>query len=107
MPLTGAPGDFEADLFPRFHGAVPGALPAGGVPPLAGGMTVGPDHPLFGGAWLPEGGPLPPGALPGARFDPFMPPGSGGGVGRGAVHLEPTVTRFTGAGEEAGGEGAE
>jgi hypothetical protein len=33
--------------------------------------------------------------------------GSGGGVGRGAVHLEPTVTRFTGAGEEAGGEGAE
>ena len=94
MPLTGAPGDFDADLFPRFHGAVPGALPAGGVPPLAGGMTVGPDHPLFGGAWLPEGGPLPPGVLPGARFDPFMPPGSGGGVGRaaGTSRASPTPT---------------
>jgi hypothetical protein len=86
-PLTGrAPGDFDADLFPSFHGAVPGALAGSGAPfggggaPGAGGMTVGPGHPLFGG-WAPEGAPLPPGALPGARFDPFMPPG--GGLGRG------------------------
>jgi len=89
-PLTGrAPGAFDADLFPSFQGAVPGELGSapffGAAQPGGGGMQVGPDHPLFGGFGAPAGGALPPGALlPGARFDPFLPPALGG-VGRGRL----------------------
>jgi hypothetical protein len=100
-PLTGVrPGDFDRDLYPDFGAAAPGHLIGGGGGFLGrgggglegGGNLVGPSHPLFqpnfggpmpglGGGY---GGPLPPGVPPGARFDPFMPPGvMGGGAGRG------------------------
>lgn len=85
-------GDADLDPFTASPGLVrpPGGLGAGG------GMFVGPDHPMFGGAgrgggledpsrgggWGggipagPGGERLPPGAVPpGARFDPIMPPG--------------------------------
>jgi hypothetical protein len=96
------------DLMPSFGGAVPGGMFGGGggfggAFGPGGGSLVGPEHPLFGGGGgvggypgVPGyGGPgrggLPPGVPPGARFDPFGPPGvgtgipDGGGRGRGGV----------------------
>lgn len=83
-PRTGIAGDFERDMFPDVGGLRPGGL-------LGSGNLVGPAHPLFhpspGGHF---GGGLPQGVPPGARFDPFLPPGimprggfGGGGRGRG------------------------
>ena len=44
VPLNGHyPGDFDADVFPDVRMGVPGA-----VLHRPGGMTVGPDHPIFG-----------------------------------------------------------
>jgi hypothetical protein len=79
-------GDFDADAFPDVGmGGEPGALlgAINGVRPGRDGSLVGPDHPIFTGRGRPE---HPPGVLPGARFDPFMPPmpgGTGFGLGRG------------------------
>eukprot|EP01027_Heterolobosea_sp_BB2_P027142 GEZU01042378.1.p1 GENE.GEZU01042378.1~~GEZU01042378.1.p1 ORF type:complete len:372 (-),score=29.17 GEZU01042378.1:212-1246(-) len=84
----------DQDLYPA---GIPGLGPrAPGLPGAGGGMYVGPRHPGFGpgvndpfyggntGGTMPGmpprfGGPtLPPGAVPpGARFDPFGPPGVG------------------------------
>lgn len=79
IPLHNQPNPFAPPpLFPRNPGD---------------GMFVGPDHPIFGGAFSPRTGPagrgpwggdgyLPPmGAPPGARFDPVLPGpfGPGGG----------------------------
>jgi hypothetical protein len=97
QPLTGGSrGDMDRDLYPDFSPAVPGYAIGGGRPgPMGGpgGSWVGPDHPIFGGnvgGGVPgvhgPGGfsPLPPGVPPGARFDPFGPPGTGFGIpGRG------------------------
>ncbi|KAJ8907979.1 hypothetical protein NDN08_008080 [Rhodosorus marinus] len=67
-------GLYEPGMYP----AVPGTRGPGG------GSLVGPDHPMFAPRRDPDpglGGPrLPRGAVPpGARFDPFGPPGAPGG----------------------------
>ena len=88
-------GDFDGDLLPAGLRGVGGGvgefgwLPRGGGSGESfggGGSLVGPDHPLFRGRHGGDGddfrfipgrgpGPLPPGVPPGARFDPFGPPG--------------------------------
>jgi hypothetical protein len=93
FPRTGIAGDFERDMFPDVGGLRPGGLIGGGGGNLGGlgGNLVGPGNPLFnppnGGFF--GGGGLPQGVPPGARFDPFLPPGvmmpqrgGFGGVGR-------------------------
>jgi len=109
------------DLMPSFGGAVPGGMFGGGggfggAFGPGGGSLVGPEHPLFGGGGgvggypgVPGyGGPgrggLPPGVPPGARFDPFGPPGvgtgipDGGGRGRGGLPQGvPQPSRGTGS----------
>eukprot|EP01113_Clastostelium_recurvatum_P031367 TRINITY_DN3907_c0_g1_i2.p1 TRINITY_DN3907_c0_g1~~TRINITY_DN3907_c0_g1_i2.p1 ORF type:complete len:356 (-),score=78.50 TRINITY_DN3907_c0_g1_i2:94-1044(-) len=91
----GPPGYFgvgEADRFP----GMPGLGGMGGM----GGNLIGPNHPGFAPRFgdpygmhddrgldfgLPGGQRLPPGAVPpGARFDPFGPPGTGPRPGGGA-----------------------
>ena len=67
-------GDFDADVFPDVRMGVPGALLH-----RPGGMTVGPDHAIFGNRGEDDG--RPPGVPPGARFDPFMPPHGPPGFG--------------------------
>ena len=79
----------EYDDYDRWFNVTSGGLRPGGL--LGSGNLVGPAHPLFhpspGGHF---GGGLPQGVPPGARFDPFLPPGimprggfGGGGRGRG------------------------
>jgi PI31 proteasome regulator len=98
-PFGGSIG--RDDLMPSFGGAVPGGMfyggGGGGFGGGGGGMLFGPDHPVFHGGPGGLGGGLgrlpPPGVPPGARFDPFGPPGigepgepfrgGGGGTGRG------------------------
>jgi hypothetical protein len=110
----GLPSIGGDDLMPSFGGAVPGGMFGGGGGggfggPFGpcGGSLVGPEHPLFGGGGgvggypgVPGyGGPgrggLPPGVPPGARFDPFGPPGVGTGIpdggGRGRGGFPPGV----------------
>jgi hypothetical protein len=95
--VLGAPyprpgGDFDSDLMPPgLHAGPVGGFgwpgtgsfhPSGGFG--GGGSLVGPDHGLFHGGALgapgrfggPDFGARPPGVPPGARFDPFMPPGA-------------------------------
>lgn len=63
-----------SDLFP---GSGAGMYPPRGDFGSGGGMFVGPDHPLFGGRIGEQPG-FPggqPGVPPGARFDPYGPPG--------------------------------
>ena len=110
QPRIGITGDFERDMFPDMGGLRPGGLlgdERGGFP---GGMgnLIGPNHPIFHpGGTRPFGPPLPAGVPPGARFDPFGPPGvvprggfggargrgRGGGIGGGfgpnPTHLRP------------------
>ena len=92
-------GDFDRDLYPDLSPAGPGWLiggfggsgggGGGGEFGGGGGNLVGPGHPLFGGGGGGGGGLGGMGgggsfAPPGARFDPFGPPGTGIGVpGRG------------------------
>ncbi|KAL7265395.1 hypothetical protein ACSBR1_003212 [Camellia fascicularis] len=66
-----------SDLFP---GPGAGMYPSRGDFGIGvgGGMFVGPDHPMFGGMGRGIGPVLPgglPGVPPGARFDPYGPPG--------------------------------
>lgn len=87
-------GGSDLDPFGGMRGRNPFAPPP--LFPSAGGdgMFVGPEHPIFGGAFGPRGGPppgrgpwggdgyLPPmGAPPGARFDPVGPGNPLGGRG--------------------------
>lgn len=95
-PLTGnTRGDFDRDLYPDVQHTVPGNLIGNGnnnnnnpSSLILPGNLVGPDHPLFtggannGGNFYPIGpnfGNISrtniPGLPPGARFDPFGPPG--------------------------------
>lgn len=70
------PGIGGSDAFP---GPGAGMYPPRGDFGSGGGSLVGPDHPLFagriGGQQPGFPGALPPGAPPGARFDPYGPPG--------------------------------
>ncbi|BGP27740.1 proteasome Inhibitor PI31 [Rhodotorula toruloides] len=108
-PLGGLPG-----TFPRLPG-LPGAPSLGD--PEAGGMLVGPNHPLFRDRFAPPGGGegegegegrrwggdgyLPPiGAPPGARFDPVGP---GNGPFFGGIGGQPGAGRGVGAMGRGGG----
>ena len=105
------PGDFERDLVPDMHAGRPGFLLGGGMgegPGLPGNL-VGPDHPIFGGGGrgglgrfggggigpglgqFPQGMGPALGVPPGARFDPFGPPGAmrGGRGGFGGGRAPP------------------
>jgi hypothetical protein len=66
-------GDVDLDPF----GSAPGLVRPNPMHP-GGGMFVGPDHPMFQPPSRPFGG-TPMGPPPGARFDPVMPFGPGGG----------------------------
>lgn len=70
------PGIGGNDAFP---GTGAGMYPPRGDFGSGGGSIVGPDHPLFtgriGGQQPGFPGALPPGVPPGARFDPYGPPG--------------------------------
>jgi hypothetical protein len=74
-PMTPRFGVGEADLNP--FGSTPGIVRPSPMHP-GGGMIVGPDHPMFQAPSRPHGG-GPMGPPPGARFDPVMPFGPGGG----------------------------
>jgi hypothetical protein len=65
-------GDVDLDPF----GNMPGIRPMNPMHP-GGGMHVGPDHPMFQPPLHDRRGPF--GPPPGARFDPVMPFGPGGG----------------------------
>eukprot|EP01127_Copromyxa_protea_P022315 TRINITY_DN794_c0_g1_i2.p1 TRINITY_DN794_c0_g1~~TRINITY_DN794_c0_g1_i2.p1 ORF type:complete len:326 (+),score=49.83 TRINITY_DN794_c0_g1_i2:52-1029(+) len=93
---SGVPYIGGNDLYPSFGGGYPGAPMPGG-----GGNLMGPNHPFFvgGGAGVYPGvGPGVPGGPggfpgafappPGARFDPFGPPGANNPVPR-PDHLRP------------------
>eukprot|EP00501_MAST-03F_sp_TOSAG23-6_P001573 GSMAST32.ASY1.ANO1.1637.1 assembled CDS len=83
---------FRRDVDPFFGAGIRPAGSFGGdfIGRGGGGMSVGPDHPIFGrdSARNGIGGPLPDGVPPGARFDPFGP-GSRGHMGPSPDHLPP------------------
>jgi proteasome inhibitor subunit 1 (PI31) len=71
------PGIGHDDLYP---GPGAGMYPSRDGFGVGGGSVVGPDHPMFGGIGTGIGGNRYPGGLlsgvpPGARFDPYGPPG--------------------------------